>query len=89
MERNKEQKRFGGSALDMVTELPVIKWKGKKYIYDSRLSELRTTGKKVPWKSINLNAQENELLEFALGTKDKKLIRVNMEDLDWKLKEVI
>jgi len=69
----------------MVHKLPTIKFKNKEYIYDYRLSELRTAGEKSPIKFIALNNTENELLDYAIKNQDKSLIKINMKDLEWKL----
>ena len=65
-------------------ELPRILYNGKWYIFDYRLSELRTTTK-TGIRSINLNNSELELLDYALKIKDKDLIMSNMKELKYKL----
>ena len=65
-------------------ELPKIWYKGKLYIFDYRLSELRTAAKKGI-RSINLNNTELELLDYAIKNKDKSLILNNMKELNYKI----
>jgi hypothetical protein len=72
----------------MGKELPKINWKGKTYTFDYRLNELRTIGKKGI-EFIALNNMETELLNFAIHSRDPSLVKANMRDLDWKLKEVV
>jgi hypothetical protein len=65
-------------------ELPTITYKGKKYTYDAKLSELRLMTKEG-LKFINLNPQENELISYAFDNKDEELLIINMEELKYKL----
>lgn len=66
-----------------MNELPKIFWKGKTYIFDYKLSELRTDEK--PIKFVCLNNQEAELLSYAVQRMDRSLISANMRDLGYKL----
>jgi hypothetical protein len=68
------------------TELPKIYWKGKQYIFDYSLSQLRSV---KPIKFISLDSGELELLDYAVRSNDRKLINQNMNDLEYKLKEVM
>ena len=62
--------------------LPTIFYKGRKYILDVRLSELRDAASA---RSILLRGSEVELIEYALkSTRERsgRLIQLNMKDLD-------
>lgn len=66
----------------MVTELPKIEHKGIEYIFDEKLCELRTAGGiEKPISFIQLRPAQCELLAYALGAKDKKLIGLNMDEI--------
>lgn len=72
-----------------MTALPIIKYKSKKYIFDYRLMELRTTSilfkklgaTKGAIRFIRLRTSERDVLEYAIKHKDRKLINQTMRDL--------
>ena len=59
--------------------LPKIKHKGVVYIFDVKLSELRTDTR--PINFIRLDHNQAELLEYALNSNNRDLINSNMEEI--------
>ena len=57
--------------------LPNFEFEGNIYTLDSRLKEIRTRA----FISIPLSDSQLELLEFAVKSKSKKLIKANMKEL--------
>jgi hypothetical protein len=65
-------------------ELPKITFKGREFVFDYRLNELREiTDKGI--RFTNLNNQETELLAHAVSSRSNRLLKINMEEISWKL----
>ena len=58
--------------------LPIIDFKNKSYVFDKRLKQLRELNGLF---FIDLDNNQIELLEYAINSKDKKLIKINMSEL--------
>lgn len=61
-----------------MNKLPLINFKNKTYVFDKRLKELRLLDGLF---FLDLNNNQIELLEYAINTNDKKLIKINMVDI--------
>lgn len=62
--------------------LPIITYKNKSYFFDYKLQELREI-KTI--RSIFLNVQELELFAYAIEQKSKRLIKINFQEIEYKL----
>jgi hypothetical protein len=61
--------------------LPKIPFEGKEYTFDQRLCELRIADPKAGFEFIKLRESQCELLAIALGLKDKRIIKFNMQEI--------